>query len=227
MEPKALLPLHMSRSSTTRTHLLATMYRKTVCMVCAHQSSQSGFFPRIPSPPVLTPLCATVQREPAPPTPEPEVSEAASTPASAAASARPSIDVTIARALYPYNSPEFSFEVNDRLKVLTKVDENWWKVAHIDGSGRKGIAPVNYLEVEQGPAAIQAVPGSGTTRVVAQYSYTSQQEDDIAFEPGDEMTVLEEVDSNWIRVRKDGGGPRSEGLAPTNYVKYLEEATDA
>eukprot|EP00050_Salpingoeca_kvevrii_P001850 m.181660 g.181660 ORF g.181660 m.181660 type:complete len:1485 (-) comp10474_c0_seq19:207-4661(-) len=168
-----------------------------------------------------------VQREPAPPTPEPEVSEAASTPASAAASARPSIDVTIARALYPYNSPEFSFEVNDRLKVLTKVDENWWKVAHIDGSGRKGIAPVNYLEVEQGPAAIQAVPGSGTTRVVAQYSYTSQQEDDIAFEPGDEMTVLEEVDSNWIRVRKDGGGPRSEGLAPTNYVKYLEEATDA
>lgn len=47
---------------------------------------------------------------------------------------------------------------------------------------------------------------------------------DLAFQPGDELAVVSEVDSNWWRVKKVGipaGTPKAEGLAPRNYVKIL------
>ncbi len=55
----------------------------------------------------------------------------------------------------------------------------------------------------------------------AQFDYDSGNPDGLAFSVGEIMQVLEQVDENWISVRKVKGGARAEGLAPMNYVKNL------
>ena len=50
--------------------------------------------------------------------------------------------------------------------------------------------------------------------MTGQYAY-KEASGPFGFAAGDVMEVLEEVDQNWIRVKKADG---AEGLAPVNYV---------
>lgn len=62
-------------------------------------------------------------------------------------------------------------------------------------------------------------------KVRALYAYDDNAT--LAFLPGDNMEVIAKVDTNWWRVRKVEGGPKSDGLAPVNYIQVLAAKEDA
>jgi hypothetical protein len=56
--------------------------------------------------------------------------------------------------------------------------------------------------------------------VRAEYDYQAQQEEEISFEEGDEMDLLERDDPDWYLVKHIHG---QVGLAPSNYVQLSEQ----
>jgi hypothetical protein len=57
-------------------------------------------------------------------------------------------------------------------------------------------------------------------RVRAEYDYTAQQEEELSFQEGQEMDLLEQDDPDWYLVKLDNGDI---GLAPSNYVASAED----
>jgi len=64
-------------------------------------------------------------------------------------------------------------------------------------------------------------------RVRAEFDYAAQQEEELSFEEGDEMDLLEQDDPDWFLVKSSKG---EIGLAPSNYVQdaddHFEEAQE-
>lgn len=56
-------------------------------------------------------------------------------------------------------------------------------------------------------------------RVRAEYDYVAQQEEELSFEEGDEMDLLETDDPDWYLVKLNDG---KIGLAPSNYIEAME-----
>lgn len=57
-------------------------------------------------------------------------------------------------------------------------------------------------------------------RVRAEYDYAAQQEEELSFEEGEEMDLLETDDPDWYLVKLANG---QIGLAPSNYVDPIEQ----
>lgn len=53
----------------------------------------------------------------------------------------------------------------------------------------------------------------------AEYDYVAQQEEELSFEEGEEMDLLETDDPDWFLVKLKNG---KIGLAPSNYVEAIE-----
>ena len=53
------------------------------------------------------------------------------------------------------------------------------------------------------------------------YDFIAQAPDTLRLSMGDTVTVLGAVDENWWAVARDGGGPESQGLAPTVYLDVI------
>jgi hypothetical protein len=67
----------------------------------------------------------------------------------------------LARALYDFAavSPDtLRFSKNDMVRVLGRIDENWWAVQRVDaGPNSQGLAPQNHLELIGDRAAAEAL----------------------------------------------------------------------
>ncbi len=61
----------------------------------------------------------------------------------------------LARGKFDYAAADgFQFAAGDLMRVLGKIDENWWAVGKVQGGERsQGIAPVNHMEVVEGDDA--------------------------------------------------------------------------
>lgn len=61
----------------------------------------------------------------------------------------------------------------------------------------------------------------------AEFDYAAQQEEELSFEEGEEMDLLEQDDPDWFLVKSSKG---EIGLAPSNYVQdaddHFEEAQE-
>ncbi|KAG0992490.1 hypothetical protein G6F26_009102 [Rhizopus arrhizus] len=124
--------------------------------------------------------------------------------------------VQVCKALYDYDArteDEITVKENDTLYVIEKEDDDWWKAQLKQASGEEGgpigLVPAQYLE-EVTPIG----------RVRADYDYQAQQEEEISFEEGDEMDLLERDDPDWYLVKHIHG---QVGLAPSNYVQLSEQ----
>lgn len=58
----------------------------------------------------------------------------------------------------------------------------------------------------------------------AEYDYAAQQEEELSFEEGAEMDLLEQDDPDWYLVRLNDG---KIGLAPSNYVQPVDGSHEA
>ncbi|KAI9277376.1 hypothetical protein BY458DRAFT_504776 [Sporodiniella umbellata] len=123
--------------------------------------------------------------------------------------------VQVSKAVYDYEArteDELTVKENDILYVIEKEDDDWWKAELKQVSGEEtgpvGLVPAQYLE--------QVTP---IGRVYAEYDYQSQQEEELSFQEGDEMDLLEKDDPDWYLVKHANG---QVGLAPSNYVQPLK-----
>ncbi|XP_043926291.1 cytoplasmic protein NCK1 isoform X1 [Protopterus annectens] len=149
--------------------------------------------------------------------------------------------------LYDLNSPahvkfnyqaerddEISLTKGTKVIVMEKSSDGWWKGSY---NGRVGWFPSNYV-TEECDSPLQDQPGSLTDKlaavvnnysntkalgvVQALYSFTSPNDEELNFEKGERMDVIEkpEDDPEWWKCRKSDG---QVGLVPKNYVVTLDE----
>ena len=123
---------------------------------------------------------------------------------------------------------ELSLEKGDIVVILEKEADGWWR-------GRKdnhiGWFPFNYVE-ETGPPPVQPdpVPVPSTAPldkpficgVVALYSFNSGNPEELAFNKGDLMDIIDQPpdDPDWWEARKPDGVT---GLIPRNYVEVIQD----
>ncbi|CEG82222.1 hypothetical protein RMATCC62417_16329 [Rhizopus microsporus] len=113
--------------------------------------------------------------------------------------------VQVSKALYDYDArteDEISIRENDILYVIEKEDDDWWKAELKQTSGE------------------EAGPVTPIGRIRAEYDYEAQQEEELSFQEGDEMDLLEQDDPDWYLVKHTNG---QVGLAPSNYVQFIQQ----
>ncbi|KAL0080804.1 hypothetical protein J3Q64DRAFT_1196979 [Phycomyces blakesleeanus] len=124
--------------------------------------------------------------------------------------------VQVCKALYDYEArtpDELAMKEDDVLYILEEEDDEWWKAelkqASSDASGPVGLVPASYL-TECEPIGM----------VRAEYDYAARQDEELSFEEGQEMLLLENDDPDWYLVKMNNG---KIGLAPSNYVQLISE----
>ena len=142
-------------------------------------------------------------------------------------------------AKYKYTSAredELSLEKGDEVIVMEKEADGWWRGRC---GTRIGWFPFNYVEEQAdgggggGAPASSASSSSGQQPpsreksficgVVALYSFNSGNPEELPFEKGDLMDIIDQPadDPDWWEARKADG---STGLVPRNYVEVVHDA---
>jgi NCK adaptor protein len=135
-----------------------------------------------------------------------------------------------ALAKYAYTAQqrdELSLNKADRVMVLEKSSDGWWKGCKDDG--QSGWFPSNYVqeEADNNTYADPADRGSGDSTtpptietVAALYPYTSDNTEELNFAKDEELEVIEKPlgDPDWWRARNRHG---ETGLIPRNYVQTI------
>lgn len=145
---------------------------------------------------------------------------------------------------------ELNLVKGERVVVMEKCSDGWWRGCH---AGRVGWFPSNYVQEEVGYADHDGVfgghlggfrslklekevtmlngqPGgsgsSGLHVVQTLYPFSSVTEEELNFEKGETMEVLEkpENDPEWWRCKNSRG---MVGLVPKNYVVVLSDGPAA
>lgn len=119
---------------------------------------------------------------------------------------------------------ELSLAKGARLIVLEKCSDGWWRGRCNDGS--VGWFPSNYVEEdEDGDMEEEAAISDGQCpqamhKVRTLYPFSSATEEELNFEKGEVMEVLEKPDNDpeWWRCKNSKG---QVGLVPKNYVSML------
>ncbi|KAM7300897.1 hypothetical protein ISCGN_016476 [Ixodes scapularis] len=136
----------------------------------------------------------------------------------------------VGTALVRYNyeakqADEISLAKGTRVLVMEKSSDGWWKGEHC---GNVGWFPSNYVQEEAEPAtpegdAVQppakaASPPTVLETVVALYSFTPMNEEELSFAKGEQLEVVDkpENDPDWWKARNQAGHT---GLVPKNYVQ--------
>ncbi|XP_026989469.2 cytoplasmic protein NCK2b [Tachysurus fulvidraco] len=124
---------------------------------------------------------------------------------------------------------ELSLAKGARLLVLEKCSDGWWRGRCSDG--RAGWFPSNYVQEEEEYEEEEEEEDAGTGdkhcsqslhKVQTLYPFSSASEEELNFEKGEIMDVLEkpENDPEWWRCKNSQG---QVGLVPKNYVTALKD----
>lgn len=131
---------------------------------------------------------------------------------------------------YPYvaqQDDEVTLARGDRVTVVEKSSDGWWR-GRKEPSGETGWFPSNYvLDEDALDASMYAHPADEssngddvTEMVVALYPFTSSNSEELGFEKGEILQVVEKLsrDPEWCRAKNQRG---LTGLVPRNYVQSL------
>ncbi|KAL4616815.1 cytoplasmic protein NCK1-like [Arapaima gigas] len=127
---------------------------------------------------------------------------------------------------------ELSLVKGTRVTVTEKCSDGWWRGSY---GGHSGWFPSNYVTEDPDCTAAGEPAGSLAEKLVAAvrsinhtldvvqalYPFSSGNEEELSFEKGEVMDVVErpENDPEWWRCRKANG---QLGLVPKNYVVVLQ-----
>lgn len=135
--------------------------------------------------------------------------------------------VSIATALYPYESngdDELPMSVGENFTVLEEDDGSGWTYVS-SSQGLEGLVPTSYLKIEkqqtrpaqqkkQPPKVVPRKNSKLVKRMEILYDYEAQGDDELSLNKGDMVVVLHEDDgSGWTEGEIDG----YTGLFPTSY----------
>ncbi|XP_028175964.1 cytoplasmic protein NCK1 [Ostrinia furnacalis] len=117
---------------------------------------------------------------------------------------------------------ELSLTKGTRILILEKSNDGWWRGQY---QGHTGWFPSNYTSEEgdnEDPVHTYAMAENVLDIVVALYSFTSNNEQELSFEKGDRLEIVERPpsDPEWYRARDSRG---QLGLVPRNYLQELAD----
>ncbi|XP_037297712.1 cytoplasmic protein NCK1 isoform X2 [Manduca sexta] len=117
---------------------------------------------------------------------------------------------------------ELSLTKGTRILILEKSNDGWWRGQY---QGHTGWFPSNYTSEEgdnEDPVHTYAMAENVLDIVVALYSFTSNNEQELSFEKGDRLEIVERPpsDPEWFRARDARGRL---GLVPRNYLQELAD----
>ena len=128
------------------------------------------------------------------------------------------------------NQGDTSFSVGDIINVIEKIDNDWWRGVN-QVTGIEGLFPSAYIEpLGNGAAPVPpsaasqshdpppspanaSEPAIGTC--VSTFDYMDGEADDLKFDVGETIEILEKIDANWWRGRIGG----RTGMFPSAYVQ--------
>lgn len=133
------------------------------------------------------------------------------------------IGTAVVKYNYQAQQPdELSLVKGTRILILEKSNDGWWR-------GQSGIHqgwfPSNYTQ-EEGDSDdtlhTYAMAENVLDIVVALYSFTSNNDQELSFEKGDRLEILDRppADPEWFKARNGQG---QIGLVPRNYLQELSE----
>ncbi|KAI5736927.1 hypothetical protein M8J76_008543 [Diaphorina citri] len=133
------------------------------------------------------------------------------------------IGTAVVKYNYQAQQPdELSLVKGTRILILEKSNDGWWR-------GQSGCTagwfPSNYTQEEDdGDDGIHtyAMAENVLDIVVALYSFTSTNEQELSFEKGDRLEILDrpQSDPEWYKARNGQG---QIGLVPRNYLQELSD----
>lgn len=141
----------------------------------------------------------------------------------------------IATVIAPYqatSSEQLSLQRGQLIMIRKKTTTGWWE-GELQAKGKKrqiGWFPASYVKTLGGggtgrttplqcktPDPMPPVDNPGAERVIAQYQYVAQNEDELSFDKDDIIVVLSHDEPSWWRGELNG----ATGLFPSNYVTPL------
>ncbi|XP_050528711.1 cytoplasmic protein NCK1-like [Daktulosphaira vitifoliae] len=134
----------------------------------------------------------------------------------------------IGTALVKYNyqaqqPDELSLIKGTRILILEKSNDGWWRG---QSGNSAGWFPSNYTQEEDNNVDeglhTYAMAENVLDIVVALYPFSSSNEQELSFQKGDRLEILERppADPEWYRARNGQG---QTGLVPKNYLQELSE----
>ncbi|KAH8324339.1 hypothetical protein KR074_005792 [Drosophila pseudoananassae] len=133
----------------------------------------------------------------------------------------------IGSAIVKYNyqaqqPDELSLTKGTRILILEKSNDGWWR----GQSGNSvGWFPSNYTTEDcdnDGEIHTYAMAENVLDIVVALYSFTSNNDQELSFEKGDRLEIVDRPasDPDWYKARNNQGAV---GLVPRNYLQELND----
>ncbi|XP_058805304.1 cytoplasmic protein NCK1 isoform X2 [Phymastichus coffea] len=133
------------------------------------------------------------------------------------------IGTAVVKYNYQAQQPdELSLVKGTRILILEKSNDGWWRG---QSGTQAGWFPSNYTQ-EEGDADdtlhTYAMAENVLDIVVALYSFSSNNDQELSFEKGDRLEILDRppADPEWYKARNGQG---QIGLVPRNYLQELSE----
>ncbi|EDW03458.1 cytoplasmic protein NCK1 [Drosophila grimshawi] len=133
------------------------------------------------------------------------------------------IGTAIVKYNYQAQQPdELSLTKGTRILILEKSNDGWWR----GQSGNSvGWFPSNYTTEDcdnDGEIHTYAMAENVLDIVVALYSFTSNNDQELSFEKGDRLEIVDRPasDPDWYKARNNQG---QIGLVPRNYLQELND----
>ncbi|XP_068141589.1 SH2/SH3 adapter protein dreadlocks [Drosophila tropicalis] len=133
------------------------------------------------------------------------------------------IGTAIVKYNYQAQQPdELSLTKGTRILILEKSNDGWWR----GQSGNSvGWFPSNYTTEDcdnDGEIHTYAMAENVLDIVVALYSFTSNNDQELSFEKGDRLEIVDRPasDPDWYKARNNQG---QVGLVPRNYLQELND----
>lgn len=133
----------------------------------------------------------------------------------------------IGTAVVKYNyqaqqADELSLVKGTRILILEKSNDGWWRG---QSGTQAGWFPSNYTQEEgdtDDTLHTYAMAENVLDIVVALYSFSSNNDQELSFEKGDRLEILDRppADPEWYKARNSQG---QVGLVPRNYLQELSE----
>uniref|UniRef100_A0A669AZQ7 Intersectin 1 (SH3 domain protein) n=1 Tax=Oreochromis niloticus TaxID=8128 RepID=A0A669AZQ7_ORENI len=134
----------------------------------------------------------------------------------------------IAQVIAPYNATgaeQLTLAPGQLILIRKKNPGGWWE-GELQARGKKrqiGWFPANYVKLlNPDTNNLSLFPVSGPEalcQVIGMYDYVAQNDDELAFQKGQVITVLNKDDCDWWKGELNG----REGLFPSNYVKLTTD----
>uniref|UniRef100_A0A665V071 Intersectin 1 (SH3 domain protein) n=1 Tax=Echeneis naucrates TaxID=173247 RepID=A0A665V071_ECHNA len=138
----------------------------------------------------------------------------------------------IAQVIAPYSATgaeQLTLAPGQLILIRKKNPGGWWE-GELQARGKKrqiGWFPANYVKLLS-PSTSKTTPTEPTApklapatlcQVIGMYDYVAQNDDELAFQKGQVITVLNKDDCDWWKGELNG----REGLFPSNYVKLTTD----